>query len=645
MQRARPATVLGRFDSTRVTASAAASTFFRQGDRYFVNTQGDDGRQRDYEIAYTFGVAPLQQYLVELPGGRMQALTTAWDARPKANGGQRWFSLNPGSSVAHTDEEHWSGRLNNWNFRCADCHSTAVRKNYDPETGRFRTSWSEVSVGCEACHGPGAEHTKWARYPTVVRTLFRRDTRMAARLTERRDVRWVRDSGAATARRSTPRTTDREIDVCAQCHSRRIHIADGYTAGAPLLDYYIPFLIETGAYFADGQQNDEVYNYGSFLQSRMYRAGVTCADCHDPHTQRLRRPGAQTCAQCHDAGRYDSPAHHLHGPHTGATCITCHMPPRTYMQIDPRHDHAFTVPRPDLSVALGVPNACSQCHVNRDAAWAEREWRSRFRGAGARRFAHAFAADERDAPGAADSLARVADDSTESVIVRASAVARLANRPNPAALDIAKRHARDPNALIRLAALSILDAASPQERADLAVPLLRDERRAVRQGAAWVLAPVADSLHADVRGAFATAAAEFVASQRYNADQPEHRHALGAFYARLGQLDSAATEYRAVLRLAPRFAQAYIDLAEVFRVQARVADAERVLRDAVHHLPSDAGLQYALGTLLANDGRLAESLVPLRRAVALRPDVVEFVRGLDAARDAIRRRRSGQEPR
>lgn len=654
MQDARPETVLGRFDSTRVTTDSVTSLFFRRGDRFVVNTEGADGRPRDFEIAYTFGVDPLQQYLVELAGGRMQALAVAWDARPDTQGGQRWFSLNPGRRFTHEDEEHWTGRLYNWNFRCADCHSTAVRKGYDPATDRFTTSRSEISVGCEACHGPGERHVAWADAPRALRWATWRDDGLVARLTDRRDARWVVDSAATTARRSTPRTSDREIDTCAQCHARRIHIADGYVAGAPLTDYYIPALLEPGLYHVDGQQLEEVYDYGSFLQSRMYRAGVTCSDCHDPHTQQLRAEGNAVCAQCHTPDVYDRPSHDFHprrppgasrqrsgvdaGIDTAVTCAACHMPTAVYMEIDPRHDHSIRVPRPDLSLALGVPNACTACHLNRDERWADaqvRRWYGR-PARGSQNFAHAFAAGDEGSPGAADSLTRVLDDSAESMIARASALARLGAYPDTQTLASAHAALESGDVLMRLAALQVLDGMPPRERLR-AVPGLRDDRRAVRQGAAWLLAPVADSLPSGARQAFARAAAEFVASQRYNADQPDHRISLAHFYARRGQLDSAIAEYRAAIRLAPRMAQAYVDLAEVLRVSGDAPAGAQVLRDGIARIPNEPGMHYALGQHLVRAGRPADAIEPLRRAAGMRPDVGEFARALAAARAAAAR--------
>lgn len=655
MQVAAPATVLGRFDGAAFVENGIRSTFSRRGSSYFVNTEGNDGRLHDYEIRYTFGLAPLQQYLVEFPAGRLQALAVAWDARPDSQGGQRWFTLNrgsppqaalrgrlsitstanPGLRIAHTDDEHWTGRMYNWNFRCADCHSTAVRKGYRPDSAAFHTSYSEISVGCEGCHGPGSAHLRWASLPARLRTVLWRDDGLAAQLTERRGTHWRTPRGARTAQRDIPRATDREIETCAQCHARRIHVADGYAAGAPLLDYYIPSLLESDLYHPDGQQLEEVYDYGSFLQSRMYQAGVTCADCHEPHTSKLRQPGAQVCAQCHTPAAYDSAAHHRHSQKSGATCVTCHMTTTTYMQVDPRHDHSMRVPRPDLTLATGVPNACNACHVDRDARWADRQVRAWYGRApsGYQRFARAFSADDRDAPGATDSLARVAHDPAESAIARASALARLAGRPGPAAMDAARRWIGDGNALIRLAALQILDAFPPERRVPLATPRLSDTVRSVRQGAAWTLAPAATSLDAAARRDFDHAAAEFVASQRYNADQPDHRLTLGAFYWQLGQLDSAEAEYRAALALAPQFAQAYVDLAELLQAMQRPADAERTLRAALARLPEDAGMHFALGQYLLRAGRAAEALPSLRRAARLRPDVPEFRRVLEEAGD------------
>jgi tetratricopeptide (TPR) repeat protein len=646
MQEAGPATVLGHFDSTRFSHDGLTSTFIRRGDRFIVNTEGPDGSLRDFEIRYTFGVAPLQQYLVEFPGGRLQPLTVAWDARPAAQGGQRWFSLEPSPRTAASDELHWSGRGFNWNYMCADCHSTGVRKHYDARADEFHTTFAEIDVACEACHGPGSAHATWGGRSSWVRRYVWRDNGLTTLLRDRRDVAWAIDSTTGNAHRSVVRTSDREIETCAQCHARREHIADGYTAGAPLLDFYDPFPLLPDVYYPDGQQEDEAYDYASFLQSRMHAFGVTCADCHDPHTQKLRRPGNLVCAQCHRAAKYDTTAHHGHSPGSpGAACAACHMPPATYMEIDPRHDHSLRIPRPDRTVSMGVPNACTRCHTDRSATWAVEQIGSRSGKApgGFQRFAETFAAVDQGAAGAADSLARIVSDAAQPAIVRASALARLRAYPGPVALRSAEVGARDPSPLVRRWALEALRGFAPNARPPIAAPLLSDPTRAVRQAAASLLAAVADSLRApEEQRAFESAAAEFVASQRYNADRAENRVTLGTFYVERGHLDSAAAEFRTAVSQWPHFLDAYTNLAGVLSLQKREPEAEAVLRNGLSKLPSEPHLHHALGLSLARAGRLPDATTELAEANRLSSYDPEFaypyaviLHGTGRERDAI----------
>ncbi len=163
MDHATEKTVLGDFSDARFEYFGVRSRFFREHGKFFVETDGPDGKLGAFEIKYTFGLDPLQQYLVEFPDGRLQALSIAWDSRPKDQGGQRWFHLYPDEQIRHDDFLHWTKLNQNWNFMCAECHSTGVRKNYDAATDRFATSWAEISVGCEACHGRGSRHVAWAR--------------------------------------------------------------------------------------------------------------------------------------------------------------------------------------------------------------------------------------------------------------------------------------------------------------------------------------------------------------------------------------------------------------------------------------------------------------------------------------------------
>lgn len=525
MQHATASTVLGDFNDASYDFQGVESRFFQREGKYYIQTDGPDGTLADFEVRFTFGIAPLQQYLVQLPGGRLQAVALTWDARPREEGGQRWFRQYPTEPLDHTDELHWTRRSQNWNFMCADCHSTRVSKGYDAADDSFRTTYAEIAVGCEACHGPGSAHVQWARH---------KDSKpgkgLTVQLDERRGVSWARDSAGKPVR-SKLRQTEREIEVCAQCHSRRAQIAEGYRPGQPFLDHYLPSLLTPTLYHVDGQQQDEVFIWGSWMQSRMHAAGVTCSDCHDPHTQQLRAPGNAVCAQCHDAPRYDVAAHHRHPPGTaGAQCANCHMPQNTYMVVDRRRDHSMRVPRPDQSVALGVPNACNSCHTDRAAKWAAQavhDWLGRD-AAGYQTFAADFHAAESGEPSALDRLAGIAGDAAQPAVVRGSALARLAGS-GQFTRDFAQRMSQDANPLVRLATVQLADVMPAETRAAVLGPLLGDATRAVRIEAARSLAGGQDRLPQELLPRWEAASQEYVATLQYNADRPESRVALGGF--------------------------------------------------------------------------------------------------------------------
>jgi Tfp pilus assembly protein PilF len=622
---ATDSSVLASFNNTKVATGRVAESFYRRDGKFFLHTDGPDGRPGDFAISYTFGVAPLQQYLVALSKGRLQALTTAWDSRPAAAGGQRWFNLNP--DVRSSDDElHWTRPAQNWNYMCADCHSTNVRKNYVAAADSFSTTWSEIAVGCEACHGPGSRHLAWAAKRSS------RDSTMGltAQLNERHNVTWVANASTGIAARSHPRTSDRELQVCAQCHSRRRQIAEEYVAGKPYYDHYRPALLTSPLYFADGQQRGEVYEWGSFLQSRMNARGVTCSDCHEPHSGELRAPGAAVCATCHSPAKYDAPSHQHHQAADGVTCLSCHMPAATYMKVDSRRDHGFRVPRPDLSVALGTPNPCASCHADRGAQWAASQitaWRSGDTSAiGFQRFAAAFAAADEGKVDARHLLSEVAGDTTQPTIARATALAELtASGRDRDAINVLSRGLYDRSALVRLGALQGLALADPSQRSRLATPLLSDSMRAVRIAATQLQAGAAFA-SSDQQAAFERGSREFVSSQLYDADRADARTNLGTFYAELGDLSRAESELKAAIRLDPFFPPAYVNLADVFRAQqtARDPEAEQVLRSGLTKAPTSAALHHALGLVLIRLHRLDDARSELQRAARLDSTNVRF---------------------
>ncbi len=622
MQPAAEETVLGRFDETAFTDSNVTSRFFRRNGRFFVNTDGPDGKPGDFELTHAFGLYPLQQYLIPFPDGRQQALSIAWDARPQASGGQRWYHLYPGQALKAGNPLHWTGIDQTWNYQCADCHSTDLRKNFDAMTGRYATTWSEISVGCEACHGPASKHLAWAGKKDGWRDL-EATKGLSNRLDERQGISWVAGTEgiAGTATRSAPRAGSREIDTCARCHARRGQYADAIHAGDDWLEAFRPALLEPGLYYPDGQQRDEVYTWGSFVQSRMHAAGVTCADCHDPHTEQLRSPGNGVCAQCHLPAVFDTAAHHHHEAGSrGAECTACHMPTTTYMGIDARHDHSFRIPRPDRSVALGTPNACNACHEDRDAQWATAAVARWYpdRKPGFQGFAEVFAAADRGDPSSVESLLTLIGDPTQPAIVRASAIDRAQAYLSPAVAEALKRSLADPDALVRAIAAEALSGIDPGLRAEQLTPLLSDPVRLVRMAAARALAGEAEGrLLPDERVRFTAALDEWSAGQRVNADRPESLTNLGTLQFERGVPQEAIASYRAALDRDPTFVQAAVNMADVQRSVGDEVSAERTLREAVASSPRTAAAHHALGLLLIRAGRKAEALTALQEAHAL----------------------------
>ena len=570
----------------------------------------------------------MQQYLVEMPDGRMQALSLAWDARPEQQGGQRWFHLYPDEKIAHDDELHWTKRSQNWNTMCAECHSTHLEKDYDPTSRTFNTTWSEMNVSCEACHGPGSGHVTWAERKPGWEAL-EASMGLTVQLDERKNIQWTIDSKTGNAQRSNPRITEKEIEMCARCHSRRSPISEAYAHGERLTDHYLPRTLDEGMYFADGQIDDEVYVYGSFRQSKMYHAGVTCSDCHEPHSHQLRFPANGVCSQCHDAGKYDQPGHHFHKQESaGSSCAECHMPPRTYMVVDPRHDHSMRIPRPDLSVRLGTPNGCNNCHKNKDAQWAAQQTKTWYGDArkGFQQYAAALHNARHDGPGAGNALAELIRDTEAPDIVRATALAELGPYLSAATIDVLPLALSDDDPAVRAAAVGGLDQMPVNIRARLAFPMLEDPVRAVRIETARILAAIpAGDLAADQRASLNSALREYVAAQQANAEWPEAQANLGNLYAAQGEMAKAAVAYNTAIELDPAYIPAYVKFADLYRAQGKEVEADKILRQAAGIAPDNAAIHYALGLSLVRQKQTDEAIEELRLASMLDAESARYI--------------------
>jgi tetratricopeptide (TPR) repeat protein len=637
MQKATEATVLGNFGSAHIEHFGVATTFFRDGDRFMVRTGGPDGALHEYPIAYTFGVYPLQQYLIALPGGRLQALGIAWDSRPTERGGQRWFPLYPNQNLKPGDPLHWTGRDQTWNYQCAGCHSTNLKKNYDLAHNAYATSWTDLDVACEACHGPGARHVAWAKTRAKTGSY---DPKMGLTnwLKPTDGGHWEMNPETGIARRALPNPPPRagegrvgvstEVETCAACHSRRKVNAKDPSPGELYLDAYLPALLEPGLYHADGQIDGEVYEYGSFLQSRMHAAGVTCSNCHDPHSAKLLAEGNGLCSQCHLPARFDVAEHHHHQPGSaGAQCVNCHMPTKTYMVVDARRDHSIRVPRPDLSVSLGVPNACSQCHADRSPQWAAETIAGWYPGGRQiiPHFGSALRAGRIGAVDAEQQLDRLILDRSQPAIARASALPLLGPYASPASEPAIKAAIADPDPLVRSAAPRVLPGAPPSRIIQAAAPLLSDPVRAVRIEAARALAGTdLLALKPEQQTAFVNATAELVAAETVDGDRPEAHLNLGLLEVRRRQLPEAETEYRTALRLDPNFVPALVNLADLDRTRGMDGEGAELLKKALTIEPDNADVRYALGLYLVRKRDYAAALDLLRRAHELMPENARY---------------------
>lgn len=600
-------TVLADFSNITFDDGYQALRFFRDGEKYLVDAEGIDGARRTFQIAYTFGIEPLQQYLVEMAGGRLQALTVAWDTR---DGEGRWFNLRPGESNAAGSPLHWTGSAYTANAMCIECHSTAFEKNYDADADRYASRWHEAGVGCESCHGPGGDHRAMMSADSPPASNLGFDFRLSRE-------HWTRAEGAAIAVPQAQSPSELMLDVCAPCHSRRATLSDAPLPGDPLFDHYRPSWLEDGLYYADGQIHDEVFVWGSFTQSRMHAVGVTCNDCHDPHGMGLRTEGDGLCLGCHSPEIYSGDEHSFHEPEHVA-CVDCHMPATTYMEVDPRRDHRFSIPRPDLSEQIGVPNACANCHDDMtsqqlaDAIRAAQpdDWRPRDSIAPA---VHAVRQGRRT-----PALARWAADKGLSAITRATLIAEVGESAQPADLALLAAAHQDEDPLVRIAALSTLPRRLDRQTLQHALNSLTDERKSVRIEAVRALLPVpAGVIESRHRTAHLKATQEYEETLALNADQAQSLVALAELRASQGRMQEALAAFDRSMSRHPYFLPAYANSADLRRQTGDEAGARRVLKRGLQVLPGEPDLHFALGLAHVRNQNMTAAMPALAEAVRL----------------------------
>jgi predicted CXXCH cytochrome family protein len=569
MDIANEQTVRGDFNDAELEHDGITSRFFRKDDGYFVLTEGPGGEMTEFEVLYTFGIEPLQQYLISFPGGRLQALSVAWDTEEN-----RWFDLYPESTFSPDDWLHWTRNGQNWNGMCADCHSTNLQKNYDVATDSFDTTWSEIDVSCEACHGPGSLHLAWAEIDPMARPS-------------------IEDYGLVVN-----------------------------TAGLDR-DTQLPSLLAEGTYHVDGQIREEVYVWGSFVQSKMYQNGVWCSDCHDAHSLALHKEGNDLCLQCHQAATFDAYEHHFHQktvdgqPSDGALCVKCHMPEQPFMVIDYRADHSIRVPRPDLTKDLGVPNACGQsgCHDDQTVDWSVDAFNQWYGAARKPHFGTVLAKARSGDSGSIGGLISLVEDPLYPVIVRATALDALRAFPGEQTSGVMQRVLADDEPLLRVTAVDTVMADSPEQTVELLAPLLFDPVRVVRLRTASRLSGLGREYFThDQRQALTRELDDFIETMKASLDFAASGLTLGNLYEQQRDATQAEYFYRTALEVDDLFFPAKANLAILLSQQGRTNESEQLLREVLRDYPDQHDSAYSLALLLVGEGRSDEALPYLARA-------------------------------
>ncbi len=618
MKHATKESVLGDFNNATLAVddnklnseTKVQSTFFKKANQYWVNIKGSDGKFHDYQIKYTFGYTPLQQYMVEFDDGRVQLIPFAWDSRAEKEGGQRWFNLYPDMTTKH-QEFFWTNTGQNWNYMCADCHSTNVDKNFDVSTNTYNTTFSEINVACESCHGAASDHLTWAQQQDGLskndKSIKPNDGDIGFTRDLSKSVKQWQANTDKNKKTLQPKSIEhsQQVLVCAQCHSRRTQISDNdFVKGNAFGERYLLDLVSSTNYHPDGQVYNEDFVYGSFLQSKMYKKGVVCSNCHNPHTAELKLPIETLCLQCHQADNYASTKHHKHPENSsGAQCVNCHMPETTYMEIDARRDHGFHIPTPNLAKKLGTPDTCLTCHEDKNSQWSAskvNDWYPNSQVKDEKDFVPVFAAinlalNEQQLQGVSAELSRISQTISYAGIIRASALTKMASVSNTNTIIAIARAAKSADENIRLGAIEGAQSMQAAEKWRVLSPLLNDKVLAVRINAAFALTSLWQNLSQSQQAQLTPALNEYIESQRFNADRSFAHSNMGIIAAYQGNTEQAIKAFKQGISIEQSFAQTYLNLSQVYYQRGENQQSISTLQQGKKANPDNASLSYNLG--------------------------------------------------
>lgn len=587
MQLADSVSILGNFNEAIYTSKGITYKFFKKGNEFFVNTEGVKGEYDDYKVAYAFGVYPLQQYLIEFPDGKYQCLLAAWDSE-----NQKWYDLQPDLEIHNTEWLHWTGGSMNWNNMCADCHSTNLKKNYNQVSETYNTTYDIINVSCEACHGAGSNHVDYysnsENYKDFMPPVLYMDKTM------------------------TPKEL---VQKCARCHSRRAMLTDNFDYKGHFLDHYMPSLLTEPNYELDGQIKDEVYVYGSFKQSKMYDEGVSCNDCHNPHTLSLKKAGNDLCLNCHTPN-YNDYSHHFHKPGSeSAQCVNCHMTGKTYMGNDYRRDHSFRVPRPDQTVDYGTPNACNNCHQDKTAEWAASFIIDKYGDVRPDHFSDELLAGYH---GDLEAFYNVFSNNEYPEIARATALNRYGNNVL-SETEFAKiyKYLNDLSPLVRNEAVMALSTRNSETVANSLKPLLMDSLRLIRISTANYFKSFNEGVFIEEKNK--QAEKDYNNELKSNADFASGQHKIAVSFQTKGNIEKAAEAYYKALKIDNYYNISRVNLALLEYNRGNIETAEKLYLKVIEQEPNYSQPYYMLGLLYNESGEPQKSLFYLKTACEKEP--------------------------
>ncbi len=611
-----PETVKADFNNSSFVYFGDTALFYTRMGNYYVRTIDSTGTPKEFRITYTIGWKPLQQYLVSFPDGRLQTLPFCWDTRSKAEGGQRWFHIYDKEKIPPRDELFWMGINQNWNNMCADCHTTEYFKNYDINTNRFQSTWKEDRVSCESCHGPGSGHIEWAK------TKNPADSSMGFVINlSGEKVSWNLNAERGISFPDKKVDNSLLFETCSRCHARATRLSDDYHYGRSLLNTHLPAIIDEENYYVDGQIRNEDYEHGSFLQSKMFAAGVTCVNCHNPHSLKLKGEGNLVCASCHTPSKYDVVEHTHHKPNSaGAQCVNCHMAVTTYMVVHNRRDHSIRIPRPDLSESLGTPNACNKCHSEKTTKWALdnfTKWYGK-RIPVEKTYGELLYSISRNAVGSETVWNELLTGKYPDII-KATALHQNNRFYTPRSIELIKANLQNPDPVLRLNSINATSGMPAEMILQLLTPMIYDSIRVVRTEAMKDIAPFYAQLVYGDKQRFGVVLLEYLEFERSMSDRPEGYLNQGIIFHALGRAKEAEQIYLLGLSRHPDFVGFYVNIADLYRSNDLDSLAKEYLDKGLVLFPSTPGLHLSLALWYIRNKEIDKAIKELELTVKLNP--------------------------